>query len=269
MNKVLLHTLSALTFVIAPAIARARSAQSYPSPDGALRAQISDISRRCAESRVEVRRAGGALLLLKKYASPDCEHGMGVYRGEWTPDSKYFVFNAQMLGGHQPWHWPVYFYDRGENRIWRLDGYVGPVVTPEFKIEAPHSVETRVLETGNDEGRRVIVDLRRIGRRRHHRPEPNNGTAADPAPLTPLQRSRLAVWLERSRSKTARMTFSGTTNYEKGFTNEKCRIAFSTASYCRGCRSASVPDRQKAKRLLQADRPLRMKSTRRQAHTVT
>jgi len=171
MSKFLLHTLSALACVM-PALADAQSAHTYLSPDRAVSVRISAVSREGAESSVEVRRARGDLLLRRSYASPGCEHGIGVYRGAWTPDSQFFFFNAQMSGGHQPWHWAVYVYGRSENRIRNLDQYTGPIVTPDFYLKAPHSVEIRVLDVSNDKGDSTTVDLNLLGRRR--RLEPNH-----------------------------------------------------------------------------------------------
>jgi len=142
-------------------------AQVYRSPDGAVTVRISHLSARCVESLIQVRSARGRLLLRKSYGSPDCEHGMVVNRGTWTTDSKFFVFNAQASGGHQPWHWPVYFYSRRSNRVSVLDNYVGPIVSPDFTMRPPHIIGTRVLEMQNDLGRPISVDL--VGLRRLRR----------------------------------------------------------------------------------------------------
>ena len=99
----------------------------------------------------------------------DCEHGMGIDHGKWTPDSMFFVFNTSLSSGHQPWHWPIYFYSRKDNKIHSLDSLVGPIVAPEFELTAPHFVGARMLEQGNGAGRRVMFDLDRSRQRSHRR----------------------------------------------------------------------------------------------------
>jgi len=166
MNKLFLFILFLLVFSGAGAAAPLK-AQVYRSPDSAVTVRISQRSVSCAESLIEVRSASGHLLLHKSYGSPDCEHGMGINRGAWTADSNFFVFNAQMLGGHQPWHWPVYFYSRSANRVRLLDNYIGPIVAPDITIRPPHNVSTRVLEMQNELGKPISVDLAWLRRVRH------------------------------------------------------------------------------------------------------
>ena len=164
MNKLLLFILFLSVF---SGGAWPLKAQVYRSPDGAVTVRISQLSASCLESLIEVSSAKGQLLLHKSYGSPDCAHGMSVNRGAWTPDSKFFVFNAQTLGGHQPWHWPVYFYSRSTNSLRVLDNYIGAIVAPDFTITPPHIVGTRVLEMQSDLGKPISVDLLRLRRIRH------------------------------------------------------------------------------------------------------
>jgi hypothetical protein len=154
-----------ILFLLVASGASPLKAQFYRSPNETVTVRISQLSAKCAESLIEVRSAKGHLLLHKSYGSPDCEHGMVVNRGVWTADSKFFVFNAQASGGHQPWHWPVYFYSRSVNSVRVLDNYVGPIVAPDFTIRPPHIIETRVLEMQNDPGKPLTVDLMRLRRK--------------------------------------------------------------------------------------------------------
>jgi hypothetical protein len=153
-----------ILFLLVVSGASPLKAQFYRSPDGTVTVRISQLSAKCAESLVEVRSARGHLLLQKRYGSLDREHGIVVNRGVWTADSKFFVFNAQASGGHQPWHWPVYFYSRSVNSVRVLDNYIGPIVAPDFTIRRPHIIETRVLEMQNDPGKPITVDLMRLRR---------------------------------------------------------------------------------------------------------
>jgi hypothetical protein len=157
-----------LAFTLGPVAAYSQQVQTYPSPDGAMLARITPASRKCLESRAEIRKKSGLSLFRKSYRSVDCQHGMNILRGAWTPDSMFFVFNTQMSGGHQPWHWPVYFYSRSDNKIHSLDDLAGSIIVPEFRLKAAHLVETRVLDQGNDAGRPVTVDLKRNRQRKHH-----------------------------------------------------------------------------------------------------
>ena len=167
MNISLLINVLALAFIPNPILVYSQTVLTFPSPDGAMLARISPVSRRCLESRIEIRKRSGPAFLRKSYGSADCEHGMGIDQGKWTPDSMFFVFNTSLSGGHQPWHWPIYFYSRKDNKIHSLDSLVGPIVAPEFELTAPHSVATRVLEQGNSAGRQVMFDLNRSRQRRH------------------------------------------------------------------------------------------------------
>jgi hypothetical protein len=45
--------------------------------------------------------AEGAMLCVLDYSSEDGEHGFGLVKGQWTADSKYFVFSLRSSGGHQ------------------------------------------------------------------------------------------------------------------------------------------------------------------------
>jgi hypothetical protein len=169
MNISLLITVLALAFIPNPILAYSQTGLIIPSPDEAMLASISPVSRKCLESRIEIRKRRGPAFFRKSYGSVDCEHGMGIDHGKWTPDSMFFVFNTSFSGGHQPWHRPIYFYSRTDNKIHSLDSLVGPIVAPEFELTAPHFVATRVLEQGNSAGRRVMFDLDRSRQRRHRR----------------------------------------------------------------------------------------------------
>jgi len=102
-------------FIPNPILAYSQTVLTFPSPDGVMLARISPVSRKCLESRIEIRKRRGPAFFRKSYGSADCEHGMGIDHGKWTPDSMFFVFNTSLSGGHQPWHRPIYFYSRKDN----------------------------------------------------------------------------------------------------------------------------------------------------------
>jgi hypothetical protein len=126
------------------------------------------VSRSCPEDRLAIFRRNDALIFRKDFLSSDCEHGDVILRGEWSADSQFFVFNVESTGGHQPGHRPVFFYSRRENKLYRLENYVGYIVAQDFTLEGPHIIHTEKQKTiGRPEGVTINVDLSEIMRRRH------------------------------------------------------------------------------------------------------
>jgi len=81
---------------------------TYTSPEGSLVAVVQPSTKpQTCESAVELRTGPGKVLVRRSYQSDGGEHGYGVVKAQWTPDSKYFVFSLESSGGHQPWHSPV------------------------------------------------------------------------------------------------------------------------------------------------------------------
>ena len=112
----------------------------YPSPDQSWIAVIKTVN--LAESQLSIRTPSGELLFRKSYASDDGEHGFGVIKAQWTPDSQYFVYSLGSSGGHQPWHSPVDFFDRRWFRVRSLDELLkDSIVGPQFGITAPDKVK--------------------------------------------------------------------------------------------------------------------------------
>jgi len=117
--------------------------EKLPSPDGSLVAVVTTFhtGAASAESRVEVQTRSGKPLAEWSYRSADGEHGLGVVKTQWTPDSRYFVYSLQSSGGHQPWHSPVQYFSRKSNSFRSLEEAVnGGVSNPEFGISAPDTV---------------------------------------------------------------------------------------------------------------------------------
>jgi hypothetical protein len=93
------------------------------------------------ESRVELHSKTGKLFTDRDYSSEDSEHGYGVAKGAWTPDSQFFVYSLESSGGHSPWHTPVQFFCRRQSRIMSLDDAVhDAVMNPQFVVSAPDKV---------------------------------------------------------------------------------------------------------------------------------
>ncbi len=153
----------AVSVAFLPRIASAQHVGTYRSPDGTLLARYVPVNRGCPESRLSIS-GHGSVLYRKDFASADCEHGSVIVRGEWTPDSRFFAFNIESTGGHQPGHKPVLFYSRVENKLYRLENFIGYIVAQDFTLKAPHTLQTEKQKVaGGAEGTRIEVDLSRVG----------------------------------------------------------------------------------------------------------
>ena len=97
-----------------------------------------------SESKIKIITTDGKLLKTKSYFSEDHSHGLYINQAKWTSDSKYFVFNTTLSGGHQPGHIPTFFWIKGINKIERLDPYVGIWVLSDFKLSEPDSITITV-----------------------------------------------------------------------------------------------------------------------------
>ena len=121
------------------------SRRHFFSPDREMRAVIvaddPQPHRRSAESRVLIYRGDGHLANVVDYSSPDGNHGFGVVKAAWTPDSQFFVYSMTSSGGHQSWKSPTYFYSRKTNKTQGIEETLGkPVLSPNFTVSAPSTV---------------------------------------------------------------------------------------------------------------------------------
>jgi hypothetical protein len=142
-----------LSALLCGAQKRANSSQTerFPSPDGAITALVRSTKAPYAtkESRIELRLQDGRVLASRNYASKDGEHGQGVTKAAWTPDSQFFVYSLESSGGHQAWHTPVQFFTRGKNTIVSLDDALNDAVTKaQFLVSAPDSVTVQLRSSG-------------------------------------------------------------------------------------------------------------------------
>src|SRR4051812_16529461 len=142
--------------------------ESFTSPDGTMTAFVRSTRAPEAtkESRIEVRSKGGRVLVSRSYISQDGEHGQGVRKAAWTPDSRFFVYSLESSGGHQAWHTPVHFFSRNRDEIANLDDVLkDAVINPQFVVSAPDSI-TVELQSKRSE----TVSLYDITRRPHKSP---------------------------------------------------------------------------------------------------
>jgi len=92
------------------------------------------------------------------FVSKDNEHGEGIVETEWTSDSKFFVFNTSLSGGHQPWHSPTYIYSIDEKRLISLDKVIAPVCST-FKLLPPDYIELSTLTKDIKVQKKITIKL--------------------------------------------------------------------------------------------------------------
>jgi hypothetical protein len=122
----------------------------YTAPDGGMRVMVVPVSKEAGrseyESRIEFKSIDGKIACAIDYSSEDSEHGFGVVKAEWTPDSQYFVFSLTSSGGHQAWHAPTQFLSRKDGKIRTLDDYTEGtgISNADFRLIAPNTIKTEV-----------------------------------------------------------------------------------------------------------------------------
>jgi len=145
-------TVFVLTAAEAALLAKQEKRQrEYTAPDGGVRDVIVPVSKVAGrseyESRIDIKSSDGKIACALDYSSEDNEHGFGVVKAEWTPDSRYFVFSLTSSGGHQAWHAPTQFLSRKDGRVRTLDDYfVAEISKADFRLLAPNTIKTEVWE---------------------------------------------------------------------------------------------------------------------------
>jgi|SRR5690348_317476 hypothetical protein len=152
----------------------AKKAHRYGSPDGTATVSVIPVGKNGleqSESLIEFRTAEGKLLCGLNYSSSDGEHGFGVVKAEWTPDSQYFVFSLTSSGGHQSWHAPTQFYSSKTGAIRTLDDYLdgAGITNPDFTLRAPNILDTAIWE---DKDIPVSIRLESVLKRSPRRAKP-------------------------------------------------------------------------------------------------
>jgi hypothetical protein len=83
-----------LSLLIGSANAEKLKDQKYISPDGRFVACVIPLPKArysSGESKIIIKTNKGKILCSKDYGSEDGEHGFGVVRAAWTPDSQFFI----------------------------------------------------------------------------------------------------------------------------------------------------------------------------------
>ena len=133
----------------------------YRSPDGNMVA-LSRYPKPLftpTESRIQITTKDARVLAERNYGSEDGKHGYGITRAAWTPDSQFFVYKLESSGGQEPWHSPVHFFSRKDNKFVELDPLLNDAVsnTLQFLVSPPDRVtvdlwlskQTRTVSLGH------------------------------------------------------------------------------------------------------------------------
>jgi len=82
---------------------------------------------------------------MRNYASADGEHGYGVAKAAWTPDSQFFVYSLESSGGHSAWLSFVQFFARKQSKFVSLDDHLNDaIMNPDFSVSAPDRVKVEL-----------------------------------------------------------------------------------------------------------------------------
>ena len=165
---------SALLLAACATATKGSPAREYVSPDGNFRAVVVPLANAlhgAGESRVELHSVHGTTLLIHSYASEDGEHGFGIERASWTPDSQFFVYSMSSSGGHQPWRAPIDVISVSGPALSSLDDHVGAIGDSDFTVAGPDLVRATVFQGEEYSGRVVEVSLA--------------GTVSSPLPTPP------------------------------------------------------------------------------------
>jgi hypothetical protein len=144
-------------FLLGSATASAGQGHEYPSPDGKFKGIVISTKKSgtgSEESQIEMRGSDGTLLFQNSYESDDGEHGFGVVRAGWSPDSKFFVYSMTSSGGHQAWHFPTNFIAVTDLKIHELDNLLGLITSPDFKFAPPDTIQVMGRTRANIEAER-------------------------------------------------------------------------------------------------------------------
>jgi len=139
-------------FSTSTAFVVAKDGREYKGKDGTrvvilpIRKWTREPAYKSYESRLEFYSPRQELLCALDYSSEDSEHGFGIVKAAWTPDSNYFVFSLTSSGGHQAWHAPTFFYGVRDSEIHSLDSYVDAagISKGDFTLKSPNIVLTEV-----------------------------------------------------------------------------------------------------------------------------
>jgi hypothetical protein len=147
-SRTMIVTLMWLAVGLVPIPTRAGGASAVVSPDGELRATVTQAGSYEHEHAIRVEDAAGHRIWSWSFGSADGNHGLTIEVVRWSPDSGFLVFNGTDSGGHSPWRKPTYFWSRRTKALYDVDSdsCVGPVApSVQFVINAPDTLVVRTV----------------------------------------------------------------------------------------------------------------------------
>jgi hypothetical protein len=134
--------------------------KTMASPDGREVARIAPANPQvsCDESQVEISQPG-KVVAAKGFGSADGQNGYGVRTAIWTRDSRFFVFDMESSGGHQPLYSPIYVFDRTAGTLTPLRT-PDTLITSSFKVERDDRLAVTVWDVTKQASRSIAVALK-------------------------------------------------------------------------------------------------------------
>jgi hypothetical protein len=150
--------------LISTQLAISQGKKTIISPNQRTKAHIINHKKSEAteESQIKIISKNGIVLFDTSFISDDGEHGLGIARALWTPNSQYFIFSTYSSGGHQSWHSPTFFYSVQANKLYFLDDFVGPITDSEFEVSGRDSVYIVCKRRDNLDEENVAISLSRL-----------------------------------------------------------------------------------------------------------
>jgi hypothetical protein len=145
-NSLLAILLLAPVFGSAQQGAFGNLADRYVSPDGMFVANVipngKEVGNKRAEDKIKIADKNGKVMSFYDFSSEDGEHGYGLDGGQWTVDSKFFVFRLRNSGGHSPMNAPIVFWSRSDSSFYQLNDVTGDIA---FSVSPPDEVAASSL----------------------------------------------------------------------------------------------------------------------------
>ena len=157
--EVMLRIVAVLLLFALVASASQRAVRLFASPDRRLVARVIGVGGpgfEERESRIELQTKSGDVLGMRDFRSRDGQHGFSVMHGEWSKGGRWFVFNVTSSGGHQPWRYPTFAFDRVSRKFFRLDDYIGPV-TSDFRFVRAGTLALTRMNVGTGKQEEPVV----------------------------------------------------------------------------------------------------------------
>jgi hypothetical protein len=115
----------------------------YTSPDGILRAVV--VTEASGEDVVEFKSLPERVILRRDERSSDGEHGDGIVKAAWTPDSQFFIASIDATSGHRPWARPLWVHSRARNSVFELRMFRLAQLSPPEASRTPRGPRSRTI----------------------------------------------------------------------------------------------------------------------------